>query len=351
MSINNHIERIKELPVPNTIIKELPNIYIDKINSWRRTVVNIMNKSDPRIIIIVGPCSIHDIFAAKQYANQLAVLRQLHPNIFIILRAYFEKPRTTVGWKGLINDPDLDSTYNIAKGLRLAREFLLYCASIDLPTGCEFLDTISPQWLSDLVTWGAIGARTTESQIHRELASGLSMPIGFKNGTGGRLVMAINAIKAASLPHAFLGVNECGMAAIVHTTGNPDTSIILRGGKTPNYYEHDILSTETQFRKNNLETKIIVDCSHSNSQNIYDRQPEIALYVVNVITKYRQMRKNNIVVGLMIESNLYEGKQTFDDTVQKNDLEYGVSITDACISWQKTKKLLFDVNKLLNHYA
>ena len=342
MTNNVRIKTVQELITPRELSVELPNTYQNKITGWRQEIESILSGKDQRIIIVVGPCSIHDIKSAKEYAQKLLKLSEEMRDVsLLVMRVYFEKPRTTIGWKGLINDPDLDCSYNINKGLRMAREFLLYLAEIGLPSGCEFLDTISPQYISDLVSWGAIGARTTESQIHRELASGLSMPIGFKNGTGGGITMAINAIKASHLPHRFLGVSDKGRASIVHTTGNLSTHIILRGGKSPNYYERDINNVEAEMVNNNIQPCIMIDCSHGNSQKIFQRQTEICTYVINLIKKYQKHRKTSPVKGLMIESNLYEGSQKLTEGSSES-LRYGVSITDACISWEDTEKLLLE---------
>lgn len=273
MSSNINIDNICRLPPPVDIINLYPNIYTAQIDKFRTEISNIIHDRDPRKLIIVGPCSIHDIIAAKEYAAKLKQISTGLPNLYIVMRTYFEKPRTTIGWKGLINDPKLDCSYDIVKGLKLAREFLLYCAEIQLPCACEFLDTISPQWLADLVSFGAIGARTTECQLHRELVSGLSMPVGFKNGTSGDTQIAVDAVSACRSRHVFLGVDNHGFPSIIHTKGNNNSCVILRGGKDgPNYYFNNVKTVQQQLLDANVSSNIIIDCSHGNSQKIFKMQ-------------------------------------------------------------------------------
>jgi 3-deoxy-7-phosphoheptulonate synthase len=277
---------------------------------------------------------VHDIDAGLEYAKRLKKLHEeLNDRIYIVMRVYFEKPRTTIGWKGFINDPDLNGTFNISEGLRKARKFLINLAEMKLPVATEMLDPISPQYLADLVSWASIGARTIESQTHREMASGLSMPVGLKNGTDGSLDTAINALKAASSPHNFIGVNPRGQVALVSTNGNPDGHVILRGGKQPNYNLESLSKCEQALESAGLNKSIVVDCSHGNSNNDYTRQPLVALDVVDRIHKGMSS-----VVGIMLESNLNEGNQSISS--RTDDMKYGVSVTDACIDWETTEKLL-----------
>jgi 3-deoxy-7-phosphoheptulonate synthase len=327
-----HIAGLRPLLSPAILMEELPqgdeaSVMISKA---RADIETIFKGKDDRLLVVVGPCSIHDPKAAMEYAQRLQkVMGQFESELLIVMRVYFEKPRTTVGWKGLINDPDLDGSFNINHGLRVARRLLIDIAELGIPTGCEFLDTISPQFFADLVSWGAIGARTTESQIHRELASGLSMPVGFKNGTDGSTQIAIDAIGAASHPHHFLSVTKQGISAIVTTRGNKGCHIILRGSnKGPNYDEAAVKEAIALLEKNNLPPHLMVDCSHGNSNKDFNRQPIVAEDVA------QQMAKGSHAIGgVMIESNLHEGNQ-------KKPEAYGVSITDACISWETTVSTL-----------
>ena len=330
MSSNINIDNICRLPPPIDIINLYPNIYTAQIDKYRTEISNIIHDRDPRKLIIVGPCSIHDIIAAKEYAIKLKQISTDLPNLYIVMRTYFEKPRTTIGWKGLINDPKLDCSYDIVEGLKLAREFLLYCAEIQLPCACEFLDTISPQWLADLVSFGAIGARTTECQLHRELVSGLSMPVGFKNGTSGDTQIAVDAVSACQSRHVFLGIDDRGFPSIIHTKGNNNSCVILRGGKDgPNYYSNNVKTVQQQLLDADVSSNIIIDCSHGNSQKIFKMQIEIASYAITL----------EDICGLMIESFITEGSQQIC-----GDLVYGQSITDACISLQDTESLLIKLN-------
>lgn len=295
----------------------------------------ILRGNDDRLLVVVGPCSIHDPEAAMEYAQMLKIEAvRLKDDLQIIMRVYFEKPRTTVGWKGLINDPNLDDSFDINHGLRIARKLLLDLANIGMPSGTEFLDTISPQYIADLIAWGAIGARTTESQIHRELASGLSMPVGFKNGTGGSIQLALDAIRSASRPHHFLSVTKQGVSAIVSTSGNDCCHLILRGGKSgPNYEKKSIDEAVTMLREQGLPETVMVDCSHGNSMKDYRNQPLVAKALCKQIAE-----GSTAITSVMIESNLVEGNQSLNE--DKRSLVHGQSITDACINWDDTVAVL-----------
>ncbi|TNF90326.1 MAG: 3-deoxy-7-phosphoheptulonate synthase [Gammaproteobacteria bacterium] len=301
----------------------------------RAAVANILDRRDPRLLVVVGPCSIHDTKAAMDYARRLAALaRELEEDLLIVMRAYFEKPRTTVGWKGLINDPHLDDTFEIAEGLRIARRLLLDIAELGLPLSTEALDPITPQYLQDLISWSAIGARTTESQTHREMASGLSSAVGFKNGTDGGLAVALNALQSVASPHRFLGINPEGQVAVMQTSGNPNAHIVLRGGGNgPNYDEVSINRCEGELAAAGLKPNIMVDCSHANSNKDHNRQPMVAREIARQIND-----GNHSIMGLMIESNLSEGSQSLNANPAK--MRYGVSVTDACIDWETTETLL-----------
>jgi 3-deoxy-7-phosphoheptulonate synthase len=332
---NLHIETLKPLISPNLLHDEIPisEKAIETVNQGRKEAIGSLNNQDDRLLIIIGPCSIHDPKSAFEYAQRLKKQAEKYSDTLnIIMRVYFEKPRTTIGWKGLINDPDLDNSFKINKGLRIARELLLRINELGLPTGTEFLDTIIPQYISDLISWAAIGARTTESQIHRELSSGLSMPVGFKNGTGGNIQIAADAISAAANRHHFLGVTKEAVAAIVATKGNPNCHIILRGSKSgANYDAASVAETANLLEKNNLKPRIMIDCSHGNSGKDHKQQK----VVINNIAE--QLKNGNkTIIGVMIESHLSEGSQPLD----KNNLHYGKSITDACIGWEDTEETL-----------
>ena len=303
----------------------------------RRHIVDILNESDDRLIVVVGPCSIHDPIPAREYAGLLKeAIAELSGDLMIVMRVYFEKPRTTVGWKGLINDPYFDESFRISDGLRIARRLLLDLAEIGVPAGTEFLDMISPQYVSDLVSWGAIGARTTESQVHRQLASGLSCPVGFKNGTSGNVQIAIEAILSANHPHTFLGTSETGQSAILLTSGNPDCHVILRGGRqTTNYDAASVASTAEQMEKTGVKPRIMIDCSHANSGKDHRKQGSVCCAVSEQIGSGERR-----IMGVMIESNLVAGLQTL---VNGKTLVYGQSITDACIDWTETHSLLRDL--------
>ena len=310
----------------------------------RDAIKRILERADPRLFLVVGPCSIHDPEAAIDYGRRLARLaREVEDTFCLVMRVYFEKPRTTVGWKGLINDPDLDDSFRIEKGLRIARRLLLELNELGLPCGTEALDPISPQYIADLVSWSAIGARTTESQTHREMASGLSMPVGIKNGTDGNRAVAINALLSVSRPHAFLGIDPEGRCALTYTRGNRHAHIVLRGGAAPNYDSVSLALTEQELERAGLPRAIMVDCSHGNSGKDPARQPLVFADVVRQVVE-----GNRAVVGAMIESNLEWGSQPL---AERSKLKYGVSITDACIDWATTERTLRDARAKLKARA
>lgn len=322
------IRDITELNTPAEIIREFPrtDAATGTVNSGRAALQEILHRRDDRLAVIIGPCSIHDTDAAMEYATRLAGLRdRLGDRLEIVMRVYFAKPRTTVGWKGLINDPDLDDSFQIERGLRLARGLLLDINNLGLPAGCEFLDMTIPQYIADLVSWAAIGARTTESQVHRELASGLSCPVGFKNGTGGDVKIAVDAVAAAAQPHHFLAVTKEGRSAIATTTGNADCHIILRGGKAPNFDAESVDATCAAAAKSGLTEAVIIDASHANSSKDPDKQPLVMEDVA-----WQIAAGDDRIVGVMLESNLVGGRQ---DLVKGQPLTYGQSITDGCIDW------------------
>ena len=324
------------LPTPREV-KEMYPLSADlkaQIHKQRQEISDAVHGKDPRLVVVVGPCAIYDIKAGLEYADKLAALVPLvSRELILVMRVYFEKPRTTVGWKGLINDPHLDDSFKIEEGLLLAREFMHAIAQRGLPIATEALDPIVPQYLGDLVAWNAIGARTTESQTHREMSSGLSTPVGFKNGTDGNVMVAINAIKAASATHRFLGINQFGQCSVFHTKGNPDGHVVLRGGKSPNYDAASVKQYVEALKKEGLAPAIMVDCSHGNSNKDYTRQPQVCADVMN------QLRAGErAIIGIMLESNLKAGKQELGKDLSK--LEYGVSITDGCIDWDTTEHLL-----------
>jgi len=334
------IVEITPLTKPADIIKEIPRTaaVTQTVTSTRDTIHNILTGQDDRQLVVIGPCSIHDPAAAREYASRLVEQRRrLSGDLEIVMRVYFEKPRTTVGWKGLMNDPHLDGTYRIEEGLRLARRLLLDINAMGLPAGCEFLDTITPQYIADLVSYGAIGARTTESQIHRQLASGLSCPIGFKNGTDGGARIALDAIMAASQPHHFPAVTKDGQAAIASTRGNEDCHIILRGGKRPNYEAADVQAVIAEAVKLGVDPRMLIDASHANSNKDPMNQPKVVHDVAGQI-----VAGNHHIKGMMIESNLVAGRQ---DLVPGKPLVYGQSITDGCIGWDMSVDVLEDLAK------
>ncbi len=312
------------------------------VSRSRERIKEIIQRRDRRLMVVVGPCSIHDPVMALEYAERLSALsRRVDDQLLLVMRVYFEKPRTTVGWKGLINDTDMNHSHQISKGLGIARSLLCRITDLEIPVANEMLDPITPEYVADLISWGAIGARTTESQTHRELASGLSFPIGFKNGTDGNLQIAIDAMIAARAAHHFLGINREGRASIIETTGNPDVHIVLRGGsRKPNYHPEDILHTEEMLTKNGLFPTIMIDCSHGNSNKDYRRQPEVLEAAIDQV-----VAGNQSISGLMIESSLKEGNQKI--TTDPATLTYGVSIADACISWEATEEILLTMHHRL----
>lgn len=329
------IREIKPLIKPSVLLSQLKESAetTHNILQTRTAIHRILHQADDRLLVVVGPCSIHDTQAGMEYAKRLLEVRKtLAADLLIVMRVYFEKPRTTVGWKGLINDPHLDGSYDINEGLALARKFLLDVNEIGMPAGAEFLDTITPQYTADLVSWGAIGARTTESQVHRELASGLSCPVGFKNGTDGSVRVAIDAIKTAASPHHFLSVTKEGESAIIATSGNDDCHVILRGGKTPNYDAASIHAACDTLADAGLAPTLMVDCSHANSQKQYQLQKDVATDVAKQISG-----GDARIIGLMLESHLHAGRQ---DHTPGCTLEYGKSITDGCLGWEDSVVVL-----------
>jgi len=332
------ISRLQTLSPPAQVIGEAPatSSIAEVVGDARQAVHQILHGRDDRLVVVIGPCSIHDPRAALDYARRLAVERERHAGeLEVVMRVYFEKPRTTVGWKGLINDPDLDGGFRINEGLRLARRVLLDVSAQGLPAACEFLDVTTPQYIADLVAWGAIGARTTESQIHREMASGLSCPVGFKNGTNGDVKVAVDAVLAAAQPHHFLAVTKEGRAAIATTTGNPDSHVVLRGGKTPNYDAASVAAVAEALTKAGLPPRIMVDASHANSGKNHENQPAVVADLCAQVATGRAP-----IMGVMIESNLVAGRQ---DIIPGRPLTYGQSVTDACIDWDTSVRLLDDL--------
>jgi 3-deoxy-7-phosphoheptulonate synthase len=329
------IKEIKELSPPASVLKEVPvtDRAAEVTAGARLAIHRILHGADDRLVVIIGPCSIHDPSAALEYARKLKIEKdRLEADLFIIMRVYFEKPRTTVGWKGLINDPYLDGSFRINEGLRIGRKLLVELNDLGVPAGVEYLDMISPQYLADLVSWGAIGARTTESQVHRELASGLSCPVGFKNGTDGNMKIAVDAIRTSQQPHHFLSVTKAGHSAIVSTLGNEDGHVILRGGTQPNYDAASVDSACKQLAAAGLAQRVMIDLSHSNSQKNYMRQIDVCREVCAQIAA-----GDGRIIGVMIESHLQAGRQ---DLLPGKELVYGQSITDACIGWEQSVPLL-----------
>ncbi|MBR0753846.1 3-deoxy-7-phosphoheptulonate synthase [Bradyrhizobium jicamae] len=329
------IKELKELSTPAEVMGEIPRTLTATrvVMGARNAIHAILHGQDDRLLVVVGPCSVHDPAAAIDYAEKLATLREeLADKLEIVMRVYFEKPRTTVGWKGLINDPDLDGSFDINKGLRLARNVLSAVNNLGLPAGAEFLDMTTPQYIADLVSWAAIGARTTESQIHRELASGLSCPVGFKNGTDGNVRIAADAVKSASHPHHFMAVTKGGKSAIAATSGNEDCHVILRGGRTTNYDAASVDAAASELSRAGVSTRLMIDTSHANSSKKPENQPLVAADIARQISGGEQR-----IVGVMIESNLVAGRQ---DVVPGKPLTYGQSITDGCIDWATTAEVL-----------
>ena len=338
---NTRIVDRRKVPAPYELVNKYPiNDQISKlVYGTRNEISQILHNKDDRIFVVVGPCSIHDPESAIEYATKLAsASKEFDENLLLIMRVYFEKPRTTVGWKGLINDPDINETYNISKGVEIARKLLIDIAEIGLPAGTEFLDPISPQYVTDIISWGAIGARTAESQIHRELASGLSCPIGIKNGTDGSLKAAIDGIQAANHSHVFLGATKEADIAMLKTAGNNDAHIILRGGKVPNYDEESVENTLTALKEAEVNESIMIDASHGNSQKQFKQQIPVIDSICDQVNK-----GNDNIKGIMIESHLNEGNQKISEK-----LKYGQSITDACMGWEDTMSCLQKLNDAVN---
>lgn len=338
-----HVLATQPLLAPRILKERLPvdDSIVRNVIEARETVRRIISGADSRLLCIVGPCSIHDSTAALDYAARLKNLRDtLSEHLYVVMRVYFEKPRTTVGWKGLINDPHMDDSCDIMEGLRIARSLLLEINRLGLPAATEMLDPITPQYTADLISWSAIGARTTESQTHREMASGLSMPVGFKNSTEGNLRVAINAIQSARQPHSFVGINQEGLTAIVRTTGNPDTHIVLRGGHKPNYDAGSIAECVELLARADLEPRVMVDCSHAQTNKDYRKQPAVFGALVDQIVS-----GSRAILGAMLESNIEAGNQPLGD--DRKALRYGVSITDPCIDWPTTERCLTEAANAL----
>lgn len=334
--INTNIKSSHVLLTPNEVKEKLPltKPAENTILKFRQEIEHILDFQDRRKFIVVGPCSIHDPKAAIEYGEKLLDLaKKVEDKLLLIMRVYFEKPRTTVGWKGLINDPEMDDSFNVEKGILIARSLLLKLTELGLPTATEALDPIIPQYISELVSWSAIGARTTESQTHREMASGLSMPVGFKNGTDGNIQVAVNALKSARTPHNFLGINQKGQVSVFQTRGNAHGHVILRGGTQPNFDAENIKLVEEQLKSAKLSPRIVVDCSHGNTNKDYRLQSMVFENIIQQI-----LDGNSSIVGMMLESNLYEGSQTI--TGNREDLKYGVSVTDKCINWEETERII-----------
>ncbi len=344
---NTNITSLERLVTPKQFKQQYPiNESIEAhVEKSRETLRNILDRKDNRLIVVVGPCSVHDTKAAIEYAERLSKLAdELKDDLFIVMRVYFEKPRTTVGWKGLINDPYLDGSFQIEKGMSLGRDLMIKINELGLPIANEALDPISPQYMQDLISWSAIGARTTESQTHREMASGLSVPIGFKNGTDGGLEVAINALQSASNGHSFLGIDGEGKVSIVHSSGNQYSHVVLRGGGgKPNYDSVNVRLTERELRASNLPVNIMIDCSHANSS----KDPELQPLVLDNIAQ-QILEGNQSIIGVMLESHLKAGNQKLTD--DKSQLEYGMSITDGCISWETTETSLRQLAKKLSGF-
>ncbi|MDV5236347.1 3-deoxy-7-phosphoheptulonate synthase [Providencia rettgeri] len=340
---NVNIQDEQVLITPESLKQKYPLSHssLHAIATSRQVIADIIHQRDPRLLVVCGPCSIHDVDAAIEYGERLKKLaEELSDSLYIVMRVYFEKPRTTVGWKGLISDPFMDGSFEMEKGLHIARDLLTSLVNMGLPLATEALDPNNPQYLGDLFSWSAIGARTTESQTHREMASGLSMPVGFKNGTDGSLSTAINALKAAAMPHRFMGINQSGQVCLLHTKGNSNGHVILRGGKKPNYEAEDIAACEVEMKKAGLAPSLMVDCSHGNSNKDYRRQPQVVDSIIEQI-----VNGNESITGIMLESHINEGNQTSEQ--ERDMMKYGVSVTDACINWQTTETVLRNLHQAL----
>ncbi len=336
---NVRVKRMRKVLSPREVREELPvpHVLAQKTILHRSEIAKILHQTDDRFLVVVGPCSIHDTEASLEYAGKLAELQRRLRKIKVVMRTYFEKPRTTIGWKGLINDPDVSGGFDIESGLRRARELLIEVVKKDLPVGTEFLDPTTPQYFSELVSWASIGARTTESQTHRQMASGLSMPVGYKNATSGEILTAVNAMVSARNPHHFLGVDDDGCNCIVETTGNPDGHLILRGGEVPNYFPESIRKATRALLDHNMQPSLLVDCSHANCERKSSNQVKVWDSIIS------QRKRNPNIIGAMLESFLFEGKQA----PNSSELRYGVSITDECLSWEQTRGLLLEAEARL----
>ncbi|MEH2157185.1 3-deoxy-7-phosphoheptulonate synthase [Nostoc sp.] len=339
---NANIENDRILLTPNEVKSKLPLTQLaeQRVLAYRQEIEHILDFQDRRKFIVVGPCSIHDPKAALEYSERLKILAErVQDNLLLIMRVYFEKPRTTVGWKGLINDPDMDDSFHVENGLLIARDLLLKITELGLPAGTEALDPIIPQYISELITWSAIGARTTESQTHREMASGLSMPVGFKNGTDGNIQVALNALQSAGNPHNFLGINQNGQVSVFQTKGNGYGHVILRGGSQPNFDLANVKLVEEKLKQANLPPRIVIDCSHGNTNKDYKLQGAVLENIIQQIVD-----GNTSIVGMMLESHLYEGSQPITG---KEELKYGISVTDKCIGWEETEKIILAAHEKL----
>ncbi|MBN3873006.1 MAG: 3-deoxy-7-phosphoheptulonate synthase [Nostoc sp.] len=340
---NSNIENDRVLLTPNEVKSKLPLTQLaeQRVLAYRQELEDILDFQDRRKFIVVGPCSIHDTKAAIEYSQRLKILAErVKDKLLLIMRVYFEKPRTTVGWKGLINDPDMDDSFHVENGLLIARDLLLKITELGLPAGTEALDPIIPQYISELITWSAIGARTTESQTHREMASGLSMPVGFKNGTDGNIQVALNALQSARNPHNFLGINQNGQVSVFQTKGNAYGHVILRGGSQPNFDVANVKLVEEKLKQANLTPRIVIDCSHGNTNKDYKFQGAVLENIIQQIVD-----GNTSIVGMMLESHLYEGSQPIIG--KQEELKYGISVTDKCIGWEETEKIILAAHEKL----
>jgi phospho-2-dehydro-3-deoxyheptonate aldolase len=341
---NINVESHVLLPSPEEILRQVPasEVAMQTVAEGRRVIRAILDGQDPRPFVVIGPCSIHDVKAALEYAERLQALAQrVKDRMFLVMRVYFEKPRTTVGWKGLINDPFMDDSFKIEEGIKIARKLLVDLAERGLPTATEALDPVIPQYISELISWSAIGARTTESQTHREMASGLSTPVGFKNGTDGNIQVAINAMRSALSPHNFLGIDSQGRISVYKTKGNPYSHVVLRGGDgQPNFDAASVAACQKALNAEKLNPKIMIDCSHGNSNKDHRRQPEVFAAVIRQI-----LEGNRSIVAMMVESHLHEGSQKIPEDLTQ--LQYGVSVTDKCIDWETTEKMILDAAEKL----